>query len=147
LGLEDRLTVVPPGGAGALSVTVPEIERPTPTPGELNAKAMLAEVTLTVVCPCGYPEAEAKMKVLPTAWGVAVNVTEELPAAMTTDPGTEIIAGLLSNVTVRLLPFAGTAGLTVTVTETGALTNKLSGLGVRVMLGSGTVIVTVWGAL
>src|SRR5437773_10789752 len=66
VGLVKNEIITPPAGAGALSVTLPFIVRPTPSVDESSAMAMLNTSTLTITIPDEKPGAEPAIVVLPT---------------------------------------------------------------------------------
>ena len=75
LGLAERVTRVPPTGAGTLSVTVPVVDLVSPMVVDARLTAMLCGPTMIMAVPGRKPGAKAVTCVLPKAPGVTGTVT------------------------------------------------------------------------
>jgi len=143
-----KATLIPFGGAGAVSVIVPVTVFVMPTLPALSVTVMPGWPTFTTVLPGWKPGAVAKMVVEPVFNGVMV-------AVVLVDPsGTVTLGGAvttLASKTERVIawppePAAG-AWARVIVKVPGALEERFSGLGVSVIGFAPAVIVTVEGTL
>ena len=95
-GKAARETDIPPGGAGALSVTVPLTVRVKPTVCAEKATDRLGVVTLTVAKPGRKPGMDAEIRVTPWPVGVTVKV------ALVEFGGTVTVEGTVATVGTRL---------------------------------------------
>ena len=143
-------TVIPPVGAGALSVIVPFIDLVTPSEPESVVRLMEGVLTLTVAVAGVYGLPDAVMVAVPTPVGVMVTFAPVLPCGTKTLGGTVATARLLLCKLIVCPPEPAGADR-VTVRVPAALTprfSKLSGLGVNVIVGAAAaVMVTVEGLL
>jgi len=113
---EVKLTITPPAGAGAASVTVPADELPPRTLVGFKDTLVTPAAVIVKVAFAEVPFDEAVMEavwVLDTAAVVTVNVPVVAPAAIVAVPGTVAAALLEDNATER--PPAGAAELIVIV--------------------------------
>src|SRR5215472_7768048 len=100
-GLDERLIVTPPGGAGALRTTAALIWRVTPTVGESRVIDSVGTETITVASPGLKPGAEPVIVALPTVpVGVTVTPAVVAPGAISTVGGT---VAMLVSVLARLI--------------------------------------------
>jgi hypothetical protein len=118
--LEDRLTVVPPGGAGAFKVIVPVEDLPPWT--ELGESVRLAKpdgliVRVAVFVALPSPAVIVVVTVEVTPVVLTVNAPVVAPAATVTDAGK--VALELPDVSVTTMPPAGAAPVRVTVPVDG----------------------------
>jgi hypothetical protein len=88
VGLDENATTAPPGGAGALRVTVPFIVCPKPTVEESRVMLIPKADTFTVTAPEEIPGADAATVVVPV---VLPDVTATLVAVMLA--GTVMVEG------------------------------------------------------
>ncbi len=92
---EASVTVTPPLGAGAASVTVPPILRPTPTTGLAGATVIVRSATVTVAVASVKPLALAVIWTLPVVVAVVtVTVAAVAPSSTVTEAGTVAIVVL-----------------------------------------------------
>ena len=144
VGLQDSATVVPLAGAGAFKLIVPVMLRPKPTVVEPKLTVIEGAVTDTVALIDAYPEAVARIDVLPTASGVTVTFALATPAGMVTVEGTEMI--LESNPLRLTIVDPELVGFKVTVSVPGELYRART-LGARVIWALPATTVTVEGLL
>jgi hypothetical protein len=143
-----RATVIPLPGAGAVSVIVPLTVFVTPTLLELKVTAMPGWPTFTATLPGWKPEAVAKMVVLPGFNGVMVAVVLVDPAGTVTVGGAVTTLESKTDRAITWPPEPGAGAVArVMVKVPGALEERFSGLGVRVIGFAPAVIVTVEGLL